>query len=93
MEPNPDHAHCADAVERLYVFLDGELDELRMADVKKHLDECLPCLEAFDFEAELRQLLARKCRDDVPESLRARIVAAIQVEYGPVDDAGGMLPS
>ena len=38
----------------------------------------LPCLEAFDFEAELRQLLADKCRERVPDGLRERIAAVIQ---------------
>ena len=87
------HAKCVDAVERLYLYLDRELDEILMADVQRHLEECLPCLEAFDFEAELRQLVARKCRDEVPDQLRVRIVLAIQMESGIVDGDGGMLPS
>ena len=93
MHEDSSHARCADAVERLYLYLDRELDEILMADVQRHLEECLPCLEAFDFEAELRQLVARKCRDEVPDQLRVRIVLAIQMESGPVDGDGGMLPS
>ena len=86
------HGRCTDAVERLYHYLDGELDEARVAMVKRHLDECLPCLEAFDFEAELRQVIARKCRDSVPDQLRVRITLAIQAEYGPVEGSGGGMP-
>jgi mycothiol system anti-sigma-R factor len=71
---------CDDAVHRLYHFLDGELDDARRADIRKHLDECLPCLEAFDFEAELRQVIAMKCRDQVPESLRQRVADALHIE-------------
>ena len=93
MDHDTSHAKCVDAVERLYLYLDRELDEIRMADVQRHLEECLPCLEAFDFEAELRQLVARKCRDEVPDQLRVRIVLAIQMEGGVVDGDGGMLPS
>lgn len=88
-----DHENCSDAVQRLYHFLDGELDEVRVADIRRHLDECLPCLEAFDFEAELRQMVARRCRDSVPDTVRLRIITAIRAEYGPVDGFGGMLPS
>lgn len=87
------HHKCAVAVERLYHFLDHELDEASTADVQRHLDECLPCLEAFDFEAELRLVIARKCRDQVPEMVRIRIWKAIQGEGGPEDSIGGMLPS
>jgi mycothiol system anti-sigma-R factor len=78
---------CDDAVHRLYEFLDGELDDSRRAHIQQHLDECLPCLEAFDFEAELRQVIAMKCRDQVPESLRLRIAEALHTESNP--DGGG----
>ena len=86
------HGKCTDAVERLYHYLDGELDEARMAMVKRHLDECLPCLEAFDFEAELRQVVARRCRESVPEQLRIRITLAIQKEFGPGEGFGRGMP-
>lgn len=82
------HGHlgpCADAVQWLHHFLDGELDDVRMSDVQEHIDTCLSCLEAFDFEAELRALVARRCRDNVPDSVRIRIVTAIQAEYRSVD--------
>ena len=71
---------CDDAVHRLYHFLDGELDDTRRADIQQHLDDCLPCLEAFDFEAELRQVIATKCRDQVPETLRLRIAEALRAD-------------
>jgi len=92
MDHTGSHAKCADAVERLYHFLDGELDEASRADVQRHLDDCLPCLEAFDFEAELRLIVARKCRDQVPEMVRVRIWKAIQSDGGAEDMSGGMLP-
>lgn len=92
MDPTARHK-CTDAVHRLYHFLDRELDDATMADVQRHLDECLPCLEAFDFEAELRLVIARKCRDQVPEMVRIRIWKAIQSEGGVEDLDGGMLPS
>ncbi len=78
-----DHAldpDCEEAVHTLYHFLDGELTEARRLHIQKHLEACGPCLEAFDFEAELRLIIARKCRDQVPEELRARIVAVLLSE-------------
>ncbi len=87
-----EHADCTDAVERLYHYLDGELDEARKAMVRQHLDACLPCLEAFDFEAELRQVVARKCRESVPEQLRVRITLALQAEYGSGEGFGRGMP-
>lgn len=81
---------CVDAVQRLYNFLDGELDDDRRSTIRRHLDECKPCLQAFGFEAELRGVIARKCRDQVPDSLRHRVFLAIQGETGPLD--GRALP-
>ncbi|HUP70508.1 MAG TPA: mycothiol system anti-sigma-R factor [Acidimicrobiales bacterium] len=79
---------CGEAMHRLYHYLDGELDDVRRADIKTHLDNCLPCLDAFDFEAELRSVIARKCRDRVPDDLRARIAVALQHEFKKQDGGG-----
>jgi mycothiol system anti-sigma-R factor len=75
-----DDIDCSDAVHTLYHFLDGELTPDRLAHIQHHLEACQPCLEKFDFEAELRLVIARKCRDQVPESLRVRIVESIRME-------------
>jgi mycothiol system anti-sigma-R factor len=64
---------CEQALRTLYYFLDGELTQARRQAIQRHLDECSPCLEAFDFEAELKLVVARCCRDQVPEGLRQRI--------------------
>ena len=71
---------CDDAIHTLYHFLDGELTVERRTMIRQHLDDCAPCLEAFDFETELRVMIAHKCREEVPEALRIRIAAAIQHE-------------
>ena len=69
---------CSDAVHRLYHFLDGELTDEKRSEIQRHLDSCNPCLEAFDFEAELKMVISQRCRDQVPEGLRERIANAIQ---------------
>jgi mycothiol system anti-sigma-R factor len=68
---------CNETVERLYTYLDGELTDERRVEIKRHLDDCPPCLDAFDFEAELRQVIADRCKDRVPEALRQRIHDAL----------------
>jgi mycothiol system anti-sigma-R factor len=81
----PVHDECWEAVHRLYHFLDGELTSEKRLEISQHLDDCHPCLEAFDFEADLRQMLATKCRDHVPDRLRDRIASALrhEQEAGP----------
>lgn len=71
---------CGEAVERLYHYLDGELTEERRAKIQQHLDACHSCVEAYDFEAELRQLIANRCKDHVPPSLLARVKAVLAEE-------------
>ncbi|MGH9063416.1 MAG: mycothiol system anti-sigma-R factor [Acidimicrobiales bacterium] len=77
------HDDCGQVIHRLYHFLDGELTDDRRHEIRRHLDDCQPCLEAFDFEAELRQVIAARCRDRVPDGLRDRVAAAIRHEEGP----------
>jgi mycothiol system anti-sigma-R factor len=71
---------CVEAVRQLYVYLDGELTEERRLEISVHLDECGPCADAAGFEAELRAIISSRCKDRVPESLIARVAAAIAAE-------------
>ncbi len=68
---------CNETIERLYHYLDGELTDERRTEIRRHLDECAPCVGAFDFESDLRKLIANRCKDHVPESLRQRVHDAI----------------
>lgn len=80
-DPNHDHEHssnCDEALAELYLFLDGALTEERRVGIQVHLDDCSPCFEAFDFEAELRMVIAHRCRDEVPEAFRSKIAALLE---------------
>jgi mycothiol system anti-sigma-R factor len=74
---------CQDAIATLYSFLDGELTSERRERIQYHLEECSPCFAAFGFEVELKAVIARKCRDDVPDSLRRRVAEALRAEDVP----------
>jgi mycothiol system anti-sigma-R factor len=75
--PKPD---CQEALQELYTFLDGELTVEKREHIRVHLDDCNPCLGAYDFEAELRIVISTKCKEQVPESLKERIRAQLQAE-------------
>ncbi len=71
---------CSEAVHELYMYLDGELTEERRYEIRVHLEWCAPCGGAADFEAELRRIVADRCRDHVPDSLIQRVAQAIDEE-------------
>jgi mycothiol system anti-sigma-R factor len=82
-DPSHDHdADCTDAVARLYEFLDGELDGATMKLVREHLEHCSPCLEAFDFHAELRAVVKEKCSEPMPADVRQKLLALLD-QSGP----------
>ena len=75
---------CADFLERIVYFLDNELDEDDVADVRVHLDECAPCLQNYDLQRTVKAMVARSCHETAPESLRQRVrgqIQQIQVRY------------
>ncbi|MCB1029755.1 MAG: mycothiol system anti-sigma-R factor [Acidimicrobiales bacterium] len=74
---------CNETLRELYLYLDEELTEEVRDHIARHLDECSPCLEAYDFEAELRIVVKSRCVDSVPEELRARISRALDREKNP----------
>ena len=71
---------CEEAVHELYHYLDGELTEERREEIRVHLDWCGPCSGAADFEAELRRVIANRCKDRVPDGLIRRVAEAIDEE-------------
>ena len=76
-QPDQEHGDCSETLHELYHFLDGELTDAKRAHIQQHLEDCPPCYEAFDFEAEIKAYVADKCREKVPDDLRARIAEAI----------------
>jgi len=77
---------CQDSLHELYRYLDGELTEDRRDKIQRHLDGCQPCAEPYDFEAELRSVIRRKCQEQVPEALVAKVKAALVNEASKPPD-------
>jgi mycothiol system anti-sigma-R factor len=81
---------CGKADRRMYRYLDGEITVWRRWRITRHLNRCPPCANGFDFEVELREVIATRCRDEVPEDLKARIQAALDraCEHETAEDRG-----
>jgi mycothiol system anti-sigma-R factor len=64
---------CSEAIGRMFVFIDKELDQATCEDIQRHLDECGPCLAKYELERTVKSLVARSCSEVAPEALRQRV--------------------
>jgi mycothiol system anti-sigma-R factor len=71
---------CEHVLERIYEFLDQELDTASSDEIRQHLVDCEPCLDKFDVEQAVKSLVNRCCGNDrAPDHLRMRIVTQLTV--------------
>jgi mycothiol system anti-sigma-R factor len=68
-----DHEECTEFIERIVYYLDNELAEDDIVEVRLHLDGCGPCHELYDVQRAIKTLVARSCAERAPEDLRARV--------------------
>jgi mycothiol system anti-sigma-R factor len=67
-------ADCNETIRELDAFLDGELSAAVREQIHHHLVGCVDCHQAFDFHAELKLVIQRKCAsEELPEGLLDRI--------------------
>lgn len=75
-------ANCKETLRELNAFLDDELSSDTREHIHEHLTDCVDCLQAFDFEAELKQAIRRKCsNDEMPAGLLGRIEMCFQEDF------------
>lgn len=73
----PHETPCAEVLDRVYEYIDGELDRERVHVIKEHLDECGPCLREFGLEEAVKAIVKRSCCDPAPADLRTKVLAHI----------------
>ena len=70
---DPSASECSEFLDQIVYFIDNELAAADCAVVRAHLDSCNPCLERYDLQRAVKQLVARSCSESAPESLRDRV--------------------
>ena len=68
---------CAEAVERLWGYLDGALTPDDKAALEEHLGFCRVCCGEAEFAQELRGVLARSVGEELPDDVRERLIASL----------------
>ncbi|MBC7291607.1 MAG: mycothiol system anti-sigma-R factor, partial [Actinotalea sp.] len=71
--PTDGPVDCAEALSRLFEFLDEEVDEVHGDRIRQHLADCEPCLAEYDVEDHLKKLIRRSCAEAAPSELHVRI--------------------
>ncbi|MFT7599370.1 MAG: mycothiol system anti-sigma-R factor [Acidimicrobiales bacterium] len=78
---------CTDAFAQFSMYLDGALPRPYQQSVKTHIDECPPCLTAFQFQSQLstqlKGMLQSGCQAELPSGMRDRV-------FGRVLGSGGL---
>ncbi len=75
-------ADCNDTLRELETFLDDELSPDAHHAIRSHLEGCPDCLQAFDFHAELKSVIAAKCHnDEMPAGLLAKIERCFNEDF------------
>jgi mycothiol system anti-sigma-R factor len=81
-------ANCKETIRELDTFLDDELSDDVRSHIHEHLDSCTDCLQAFDFQAELKQAIRRKCQN---EELPAGLIGRIEMCFNEDFDGDGII--
>ena len=79
----PHDKDCEEVLDRMFSFIDNEIQNADKGEIQRHLDECGPCLQKYDLERTVKSLVARSCSEHAPETLRDKVLLrlrAVQVE-------------
>lgn len=71
---------CGNAQDRIYEYLDAELDEDTAASLREHLDGCQGCFDSFDFHRRLKIVIKNHLAEDMPSGLEEKVKALIREE-------------
>lgn len=70
---NASDISCEEVIERLFDYLDRELDAHTRQEIDRHLERCHDCFSRAEFERRLRERVASTGTQPAPERLRRRI--------------------
>jgi mycothiol system anti-sigma-R factor len=66
--------NCEETLEKLWQYLDRELDGGSSSEFQRHLEHCRQCFSKVEFEQRLRAIVRRSCAgEQAPPELRERL--------------------
>jgi mycothiol system anti-sigma-R factor len=73
---------CREAINQLWEYLDGTIDEEDRQAIDEHLSRCRRCCGDLEFTEELRRFLAASGREEVPADVIKRLTVALREVSG-----------
>ena len=71
--------NCTEVLQKLELYLDGQLPEAEGEVVREHAEGCAPCMDRREFRVALQAIVRKKCGSvDVPPGLLERIRSSIR---------------
>jgi anti-sigma factor (TIGR02949 family) len=65
---------CEECIQKLDQFVDRELSDAEVRELKLHLEFCPPCEERYTFQSDLKRLVRTCMEQDVaPPGLREKL--------------------
>ena len=74
---------CAELLDELDRYLDGECTRDVAETVRSHLDDCGECVQHVRVRRRLREVLAASCPCEAPDGLRGRILDSLGLPPTP----------
>jgi len=85
---NPHEVPCSEVLEQVYAYLDHEMSEVDCEEIRKHLDECGPCLKEFGLDELVKKLVHKHCGcDPAPADLRTKVLVRIRQVQSEIEVA------
>lgn len=69
---------CKEAVERLWAYLDRNLERRREEELEQHLGVCRHCCGELEFAKQMREKLAEGGEATVPADTRERLESLLR---------------
>ncbi|OUZ11229.1 mycothiol system anti-sigma-R factor [Aeromicrobium sp. PE09-221] len=73
-----DGPDCNEALQKLYLFIDHELEDASCEQIQAHIDNCRACLTEYELDILVKALLSRSCSETAPPPLRERVLLSIR---------------
>ena len=72
-ESNIEEIDCLQAIEMLYAYLDGELDDDELAQYEHHLGHCRSCFSRSQLETALNKRNQESSKGEAPAEVQNRL--------------------